>query len=271
VDTNKPELKAYLLGTLEAERRTQLEDEILSDSDTYEELLVNEQELIEQYLTGGLTRPEQQQFENHFLITAERQKNLRFSRLFQDYLISEPRLASAQKVPVAVREEGETSTEKRAFAFSLPFLRQIPALVLSVGILLCLGMGLLWRLTLREPAAAGPNVQRFIVVTLAPGSMRSAGTTQRVKIPPDGVDLKLELEVTNTTFKKYKSQLFRENNPLRTTPGLRIEPKGEQRVVPVTIPGEMLSPGDYRVRLSGILDSGRDEFIDNYSFRVITD
>jgi hypothetical protein len=132
-------------------------------------------------------------------------------------------------------------------------------------------MGLLWRLTLREPAAAGPNVQRFIVVTLAPGSMRSAGTTQRVKIPPDGVDLKLELEVTNTTFKKYKSQLFRENNPLRTTPGLRIEPKGEQRVVPVTIPGEMLSPGDYRVRLSGILDSGRDEFIDNYSFRVITD
>ena len=33
--------------------------------------------------------------------------------------------------------------------------------------------------------------------------------------------------------------------------------------------GEMLSPGDYQVKLSGVLDSGADEFIDNYSFRVI--
>jgi hypothetical protein len=50
---------------------------------------------------------------------------------------------------------------------------------------------------------------------------------------------------------------------------LRLEAKGEQSIVPFTITGEMLSPGDYQVKLSGVLDSGADEFIDNYSFRVV--
>ena len=50
---------------------------------------------------------------------------------------------------------------------------------------------------------------------------------------------------------------------------MATEAKGEQRIVPFTVTGEMLSPGDYQVKLSGVLDSGADEFIDNYSFRVI--
>ena len=72
----------------------------------------------------------------------------------------------------------------------------------------------------------------------------------------------------NTSFHNYKSQLFRENQPLNTTEELIIKPNGEQHILPVTIPGEILRPGDYQLRLSGVLDSGEDEFIDNYSFRV---
>jgi len=73
----------------------------------------------------------------------------------------------------------------------------------------------------------------------------------------------------NATFRNYKSELFRENKSLKVSDKLRIEAKGEQHVVPFTVTGEMLSPGDYKVKLSGVLDSGADEFIDNYSFRVI--
>ena len=38
--------------------------------------------------------------------------------------------------------------------------------------------------------------------------------------------------------------------------------------MPLTITGETLRPGDYQVKLSGVSDSGQDEFIDNYTFRV---
>jgi hypothetical protein len=89
-----------------------------------------------------------------------------------------------------------------------------------------------------------------------------------VNVPLKGYKLKLELALANAKFRNYKSELFREDKSVQTDGELTIEPKGDQFVVPVTIIGEMLSPGDYQVRLSGVLDSGADEFIEKYSFRV---
>jgi hypothetical protein len=81
-------MRNYLLGTMDSDRKTELEEQILFDSAIYEELLVVEQELIEQYLSGALTAEEKQQFETHFLITAERHNNLRFGRLLRKYVAS---------------------------------------------------------------------------------------------------------------------------------------------------------------------------------------
>jgi len=39
--------------------------------------------------------------------------------------------------------------------------------------------------------------------------------------------------------------------------------------VPVTVTGEILTPGDYQLKLSGVADSGKAAFIDSYSFRII--
>ena len=83
-------MRNYLLGTLDSDRKTQLEEQILFESAAYEELLVVEQELIEQYLSGDLPAQERQQFETHFLITAERQKNLRFGKLWRQYVAAHP-------------------------------------------------------------------------------------------------------------------------------------------------------------------------------------
>ena len=84
-DIDRPEMRNYLLGTLAEDRQTQFEERILSEPSVYEELLVTEEELIEQYVAGDLSEIEQRQFETHFLITAERQKNLRYGKLLQRY------------------------------------------------------------------------------------------------------------------------------------------------------------------------------------------
>ena len=259
LNIDKEVIRSYLLGTLEAESRAKLEETILGDAAAYEELLLEEEELIDQYVAGGLSKAERQQFETNFLITAERQRNLRFGQLLKMYLSSQADPALSENAPVPQRNQPVTSRfSPLAFA----------AVVVAV-----IGIGLLCWLAVRKPVelpAVQQNSAHLMVVPLVPESVEAWGiSTQHVSVPPQGVNVKLELELANPNFKNYKSELFRENKPVQTDK-LSVEAKGEHHVVPLTITGEMLSPGDYQVKLSGVSDSGQDEFIDNYSFRVTT-
>lgn len=248
LDIDKEVLRSYLLGTLEAEPRTELEERILCDQATHEEVLLLEEELIDQYVAGGLSNGERQQFETNFLITDERQKKLRFGQLLKRYLTSQAVPALSENVSVPHINQ-------------TPSPRRFPSVVgFAVVVVALMGIGLLSWSVLRKPA--GQTAVQEVVVQLAPSSFETQGVT----VPPQGI-VKLELAVANTSFKNYKYELFRENKPLQTD-ALKIETKGEQRIVPLTLTGETLSPGDYQLKLSGVSDSGEDEFIDNYSFRV---
>ena len=103
-EIEREELRAYLLGTLDEDHKTQFEERILTEPDVYEELLLVEEELIDQYLAGDLSAIEQQQFESHFLITAERQKNLRFGKLLQKYADSQTNLTEEPSIPIQSSE-----------------------------------------------------------------------------------------------------------------------------------------------------------------------
>jgi len=255
---DKQEIKSYLLGILDGDRKTQLEERILSAPETYEELLLVEEELIDSYVAGGLSTLERQQFETHFLITAERQKNLRFGQLLKRYV-------NSHLFPVAVPHVEKGAPAKKSFNLSMLPDAGRPVMVFGIAGVVLLGVALLCWLGYRRPPSrlAQQRVEPVVVVTLAPAA------APRVNVPPKGYDLKLELELANPNFRNYKSELFRENKSVQTRGELRLESKGEQYVVPLTITGEMLSPGDYEVKLCGVSESGANEFIEKYSFRVI--
>jgi hypothetical protein len=250
--TDKQELRSYLLGVLDEDRKTQLEEQILSAPETYEELLVVEEELIDHYVAGGLSGPDRQQVETHFLITAERQKNLRFGQLLKRYVSSH-----------ALQIEN-SAPAKKSFMFTLPASGR-PVMTFSIAGVVLLGVVLLGWFGFRRPPSrwAQQSIEPVVVVTLAPAA------APRVSVPPKGYNLKLELELANPNFRNYKSELFRENTSVQTRGELKLEAKDSRYVVPLTITGEMLSPGDYEVKLSGVSESGGDEFIEKYSFRVI--
>jgi hypothetical protein len=262
---DKQEIKSYWLGVLAGDRKTQLEERILSTPEAYEELLLVEEELIDSYVAGGLSNDERQQFETHFLITAERQKNLRFGQLLKRYVNSYPFSVAA------IPHVEKSAPAKKSFMFSLLPAGARPVMAFSIAGVVLLGVVLLsWLGYRRPPRLAQRHVEPMVVITLAPGSVSTGNTTApRVNVPPKGYNLKLELELANPSFRNYKSELFRENTSVQTRDELRMEAKGKQYVVPVTITGEMLSPGDYEVKLSGVLESGANEFIEKYSFRVI--
>ena len=249
---DKQEVRSYLLGVLDADRKTQLEEQILSAPETYEELLLVEEELIDQYVAGGLSELERRQFETHFLITAERQKNLRFGQLLNRYVNSHPFLENS-------------APAKKSLTFSMLPAAGRPVMTFGIVGVVLLGVALLCWLGYRRPQSrlTQQRDEPVVVVTLAPAA------APHVNVPPKGYDLKLELELANPSFRNYKSELFRENTSVQTRGELRVEPKGEQYIVPVTITGEVLSPGDYELKLSGVSESGANEFIEKYSFRVI--
>ena len=249
---NHDEFKDYLLGSLDAERRTALEEQMIVDPSVYEEILAAEEELIDQYVRGGLSKTDQQKFETHFLITAERHKNLRFGRLLKRYTDANP---------VLERYNGQTVPPYLAWFSRGPAIAFAAVLAATLG-LLFLG----WNVV-RRPTV---STSRVMVVSLVPGSMGPAGVTQRVTVPPSGVDLKLELEVRNTSYPNYKSQLLRGSESLQTNE-LKMEAKGDHNVVPLTITGEKLRPGEYSVRLCGVSNSGEKAFLNSYSFTVTSE
>lgn len=264
----KEEMRAYLLGTLDNALKTEFEDRILYAAEVYEELLMVEEELIDQYVADGLPKLERQQFETHFLITAERQNNLRFGQLLNRYINSH---SVEDPAAAAISHVEKVAPAPKPFMPPPSLASSRPLITFCVAGVVLLGIVLLGWLTVRRPPArpSQQNIEPVVVVTLAPGSIATEGNTARqVNVPPKGYNLKLELELKNASFRNYKFELFRENRSVQTSAALPIVAKGQQYVIPLTITGEQLSPGDYQVKLSGVSESGTDEFIQNYSFRV---
>lgn len=266
---DKEEMRAYLLGTLDSALKTEIEERILYAPEVYEELLMVEEELIDQYVASGLNELERQQFETHFLITAERQNNLRFGQLLKRYVNSHHVEDPADTAPSHVEKDAPAP---KPLMFSPSGSSSRPLLTFCIAGVVLLGIVLLGWLSMRRPLPLSTKraADPVVVVTLAPGSITTEGntTTRQVNIPPKGYNLKLELELKNASFRNYKFELFRENKSVQTSAALPIEAKGQQYVIPLTITGEQLSPGDYQVKLSGVSESGTDEFVQNYSFRV---
>jgi len=270
---DKQEMRDYLLGTLDADRRTKLDERLLHEPEIYEELLAAEEELIDEYVAGNLSQQEQHQFTTHFAISVERQQKVRFGSLLKKYATSHPIRTGDDGVATVVDQAGKKAPARTRFPFFLPLMRR-PALVYAAAVALVLTLLFLWVSSRKPPEyqVREHDDAALITATLAPGSTRSSGTTNRVNVPPKGrFRVRLDLELTDTSFNNYRSELFRESKSLVTNDELKMTARGAQQVVPVIIAGEVLSPGDYQLKLSGVLDSGADEFIDNYSFRVTSD
>src|SRR5438477_606698 len=61
------QIKRYLLGELDDGTRAQVEQKLLSDGEVFEELLVAEDEIIDDYASGRLDLEERADLEAHFL------------------------------------------------------------------------------------------------------------------------------------------------------------------------------------------------------------
>jgi hypothetical protein len=267
-NVDEQELRGYLLGSLTPERQTELDALLREDADLREELLAVEADVFDQYVADLLTDDEKELFESHVLTAANAADKLRFANIFGHFRIAD-RLheeaafarAPAPNVASVLPSAPLFATFYRNPAFAV--------LVIVVAGLLVTLLG--WSFLRKPPANNLARKSSPVEVELAPGSMRSDGPIQRLPEPAKNVRVKIELQLAKSDYQQYRTQLFRENQALESQEQLRSEPRNAHYVVPVTVTGMILTPGDYQFKLSGVRDSGTVAFIDSYSFRVTPD
>lgn len=236
----------------------------MTDSVFNDELVATEDDLIDQYLSQQLSDQERRQFEAHFAITEDRQRKIRFGRIFKGYLDS---------LPVARSQEEHQRTNRAAvwvnnldrFGVFGAWSGRVPVLVATLVIALFAGTLAAWFVYQRQNRVAG----QAVVITLVPGSLRSLeATTQRLKQPPPNSTVQIQLKLTTNEYRTYQVELFSENKSVTTSKPLQAQDSEGHLIVQFAVNSALLGAGDYQCKLSGISDSGQAEFKDSYGFRV---
>jgi hypothetical protein len=250
-------MKSYLLGSLNDSRRGQLEERLLSDGELFEELLISEDELVDQYVAGRLTDREKRQFELHFLITDDRQRKFQFGRTFNKYL----EVNDNSKSAAADARHPEPFPNQPAF-WSI----RRPIIAFSVVALLCFGiLAAYWIVARREAGSVGA----IHVVALVPGGARSPGVgLPRIQIPEGTTTLEIHLAVPELKFDKYMAELRSHQTGVSEVQSVKTHEDSGKKSVIFQIRTDVLPVDDYQLKLNGIDAKGDREFIDMYSFGV---
>jgi hypothetical protein len=244
------DLRQYLLGNVSADVQRQVELLALTEKTVLEEVLLLEEELIDDYVSGDLPDPDRRKFEQYFLLTPERRQKLRAA-------VSLTQLAARKSKP-------------------LPFLQRIGTfwsinsqqlkLASSAALIVVLAGG--GYLAIRQRTNQTP--QTFASVNLAiSASNRGAGAeaTKKVQWPlnADALKISLALPVGLAPAGRYRVEL---DSGIGKVKPLETAVHDGQSVL-VTVPAGQLSPGQYALRIYAIQSDGTEQRINgSYLFNI---
>jgi len=136
VSMKKKDYKNYFLGLMSAEDVETIELQIISTDEIEAELLQAENNLIEDYLAGDLTKAEVKAFNANFLVTQERRARVEFVKLINCYA------QNSATPPTTIKEtkpnffeQLKSSLNPQKFAFGFGGV----VLILTVGFVIYLG------------------------------------------------------------------------------------------------------------------------------------
>ena len=218
-------LRRYLLGQLAEDARAEVEKDLLANDVLFEELLVLEDEIIDEYLAEKLTRNDRAAFERHFLITPERHEQVNFARAFKRHL-------ARNQLPVRSIWPGFLYKQTAATRVAL------------IGLMVAIAVAGVWLLSSRRSAP-----QSFATLTLtASQATRSEGSEiPRLKLPLRESNLRLVLILPegSASAASYRAVI---ETALGTTKTLDATVQ-DDRSVTVTVPANELQRGDYSIKL----------------------
>ena len=262
-------IRQYLLGQLSQEELSQLEERLLADAAFYEELEIEEDELVDQYLRGELTLPESEYFETHFLRVPERQQKLSFAAALKKYVSLEA-AGKEQEEPVVDSPAGDVEVPEPPPRWRVLSMLQIPnpvvGFALAAAVLVIL-FGASWTV-LRNWSQREPR--DVLTEVLIPGRSRSGDPTEVKKfgIPSSKDTVRLQLELFADDYKVYRTVLQDLSGTIVLQKDLRAQPVSGRPSLILDVPANKLPANSYQIKLKGINSSGNEENIGSYYFAV---
>lgn len=233
------------MGALDEETRQVVERRLMAEEEFFEELLVAEEELTDQYLNEELSADERRGFEGHFLSTPERRRKLRFAKAFGRYVAENSPAARAVAVESRpLRAHAATATtwagRIRAFwgaqGFALRTAMSFAAVVLIIGAV--------WFL-LPPPPAPGT----FVTISLSPSAVTRGGGDgpQGVRLTPGTDALKINLTLPGGAAEgsRFRVELEDEGGAIESLAAERLD----AQTVSVVVPSSRLRRGQYALRV----------------------
>lgn len=266
--TQQQTIREYLLGRLPPEQQAQFEERLLTSDEVYEELVIVEDELVDEYVREELPASDRESFESHFIAAPEHQEKIRFARTFGKYVAEGP------KHEVAADERVADVPPMQAFRPSPRWLGFLPirtpiygyAMTAVVVLVLVSVSWIGWRNLNSGPRDPG----RVLSFVLAPGLSRGdVAGSNRLSVPAGTGTVRLQLLLPEDRHESYEATLVdAEGRTLTTEGNPRKEPVNGQPAVVLDVAASRVSAGDYRVKLSGVNADGNRESVASYSFRI---
>lgn len=129
-------LARYILGGLSERERERLEGEYFEDDETFEQMLIAEEELIDAYVRRELSTEERARFEEHVLSSPQGRERVQFARVLAG-AVSDARIAgtTSEEAPSAVpRPRPAFLAALRAHGAALRLAFAVAALAAAVGL-----------------------------------------------------------------------------------------------------------------------------------------
>lgn len=92
-------LRKYILNDIGDEERSAIEERLLAEDEYFEEVLIAEENLIQDYADGKLDAADRERFEKCFLSFEENRQKVRFARALRKYVNESGDLPEAEKKP----------------------------------------------------------------------------------------------------------------------------------------------------------------------------
>lgn len=268
-------LRQLLLGKVTDEERQRIESLFLIDAEVKERMFAAEQELLDDYLEGTLTREDRDLFLLHYGQTPEQQSKLRIAVSIKEWAAAES--ASPQTVPVRSASWGGLGAR----------LRLKPALVIPIALAAVLVIVVAaWlrgvteqrnrRLAveqelaqLNSPSTPGESTSQILSLDLSPVTVRSAEQQPEIKTRAGIRMVELRLPWVQTErYSTYQAKISRlGDNESFTIRNLQAE-KDRGNAIRIRLPTHMLRRGQYQIRLSGIAGDGALGLAAEYTFAV---
>ena len=252
-------IREYLLGKSTSEDSALIEERFLADDEFYQQLLVVEDELVDQYLADLLSDAEREPFENYFLASPERREKLRFTRNLKRY-VSRAGQAPVVELPnvVPARNVYPQPARKKSTFWPIPSYALAAAAVIVASLV---GLNIYWN--------GSQQGGKVLAVELLPGVTRGEETIKQIKVPADTATVQLKLRSSNASaYKTYRAILqAADGSEISRQDNLRPDPASTDRII-CPVSAALLKPGNYSLKLSGLNQQNEYEDIDRYYFRI---